>query len=365
MTQIFLIRHAEAEGNMYRRVQGQSEQPLTARGREQAASLAPRFADMEITAVYSSDYARAEDTARGALGDRDIPIVRDKRLREMCFGVWEGLPWGEVAWRWPEQMAFFRGDASRWDVPGCESLAHTQERMLDFVLDMEKKHPGGNVVAAGHSTSIQALMARLHGIPFNDAVYPANTAVALLQVENGVCRVVYENDDSHLKAAPFVPVMGAYDLRFTRFDMTNGRERYLACYRDAWQVAHGSLTGFQAENCWRAAAARAAESPESLQAAWRREDFAGVLALDESRGAGRGLGWIAFCYIVPELRGHHCGIQLIGQAAARFRALGRRAMRLTVAPGNPALAFYRWAGFVPAGQEPGALEPLWVMEKTL
>ena len=79
----------------------------------------------------------------------------------------------------------------------------------------------------------------------------------------------------------------------------------------------------------------------------------------------RGIGWIAFLYVVPELRGHHCGIQLVGTAAMRFRQLGRRAMRLTVAPENPALGFYEKAGFVRVGTEAGALGDLLVMEWTL
>ena len=79
----------------------------------------------------------------------------------------------------------------------------------------------------------------------------------------------------------------------------------------------------------------------------------------------RGIGWIAFLYVVPELRGHHCGIQLVGTAAIRFRQLGRRAMRLTVAPENPALGFYEKAGFVRVGTEAGALGDLLVMEWTL
>ena len=56
---------------------------------------------------------------------------------------------------------------------------------------------------------------------------------------------------------------------------------------------------------------------------------------------------------------------MLAQAAAHFRARGRRAMRLTVAPGNPALAFYEHLGFARVGSEPGALEDLWIMERTL
>ena len=105
--------------------------------------------------------------------------------------------------------------------------------------------------------------------------------------------------------------------------------------------------------------------PARITEALVENEFAGILTLDERRGRERGIGWIAFLYVVPELRGHHCGIQLVGTAAMRFRQLGRRAMRLTVAPENPALGFYEKAGFVRVGTEAGALGDLLVMEWTL
>ena len=154
-------------------------------------------------------------------------------------------------------------------------------------------------------------------------------------------------------------------LRFAPYDTANGRERYLNCYRDAWRIAHGSLAGFDPGACWRGALLRAEHAPDALTAAWLGEEFAGVLALDDRRGSWRGLGWIAFCYIVPALRGRGYGAALISRAEEHYRALDRKALRLTVAPGNPALGFYKKQGFVPAGTERGALEDLYVMEKEL
>ena len=123
--------------------------------------------------------------------------------------------------------------------------------------------------------------------------------------------------------------------------------------------------GFNASACWLSAQLHSAEAPGCITEALVENEFAGILTLDERRGRERGIGWIAFLYVVPKLRGHHCGIQLVGTAAMRFRQLGRRAMRLTVAPENPALGFYEKAGFVRIGTEAGALGDLLVMEWTL
>ena len=63
MTTIYLIRHAEAEGNVYRVYQGQHDTLLTETGKLQAQALGERFRDVHVDAVYSSDLYRAAATA--------------------------------------------------------------------------------------------------------------------------------------------------------------------------------------------------------------------------------------------------------------------------------------------------------------
>ena len=64
MTDIYLIRHAEAEGNLYRRAHGQYDSNLTTLGRRQLLPLAERFRDIPIDALYSSDLVRTEHGQR-------------------------------------------------------------------------------------------------------------------------------------------------------------------------------------------------------------------------------------------------------------------------------------------------------------
>ena len=377
MTQIFLVRHGEAEGNIYRRAQGQNDTNLTPRGRRQVEALASRFAGIPLAAAFSSDLRRARETALAALGGRDMPVTPDPRLREMCFGEWEDRPWGQIDWEEMDNKIAFLTDPARWYVPGGERYDAVQDRMLSALTDIALRHEGGAVLAASHGMAIRLLLARLRGIPserISEVRLPDNASVTLLRWEDGGFGIEYENDVSHLPEKPFTPyrpldpaqAAGSWDLRFAPFDTSpEGRERFLACYRDAWRLAHGSLRGFDAKACWRAALARAADDSDSLAAALRGDDFAGLLALDPRRGAAHGYGWIAFVYVAPEMRGHGCGYQLLGEAVSRCRKLGRRALRLTVAPGNPALAFYEKAGFVRVDTEPGALEPLLVMEMTI
>ena len=138
MTQIFLVRHGQSEGNLFRRVQGQTDVELTADGRAQLPYLTKRFAETPLAAVYTSPLRRAEETAAAIVGRQDIPVFVDKRLIEMCFGAWEMRPWGEVNLESPELKRAFLHDPDRWHVPGSEAHTAVQERMLAAMTDIAR-----------------------------------------------------------------------------------------------------------------------------------------------------------------------------------------------------------------------------------
>ena len=147
MTQIFLVRHGQSEGNLFRRVQGQTDVELTADGKAQLPYLTKRFAETPLAAVYTSPLRRAEETAAAIVGGRDIPVFVDKRLIEMCFGAWEMRPWGEVNLESPELKRAFLHDPDRWHVPGSEAHTAVQKRMLAAMTDIARANDGKTVAA--------------------------------------------------------------------------------------------------------------------------------------------------------------------------------------------------------------------------
>ena len=96
MTTIYLIRHAEAEGNLYRRVHGWYDSLITENGYRQIAALRGRFADVPIDAVYSSDLFRTGTTARAIYPGHGLELHTTPGLREIGVGVWEDKPWGAL-----------------------------------------------------------------------------------------------------------------------------------------------------------------------------------------------------------------------------------------------------------------------------
>ena len=108
MTTIYLIRHAEAEGNVFRRIHGQYDSCVTPNGRRQIAALAQRFAGIPVDAVYTSDLKRTCLTATAIYRQKGLPLHRDARFREVGLGPWEDTPFGELERRYPAQLhAFF------------------------------------------------------------------------------------------------------------------------------------------------------------------------------------------------------------------------------------------------------------------
>ena len=90
---VYLIRHAEAEGNLYRRVHGWYDSLITENGYRQIAALRGRFADVPIDAVYSSDLFRTGTTARAIYPGHGLELHTTPGLREIGVGVGEDKPW--------------------------------------------------------------------------------------------------------------------------------------------------------------------------------------------------------------------------------------------------------------------------------
>lgn len=76
--------------------------PLDDIGRSQAAALADFMRDDVFDVAVASDLSRARETATIVLGERATILDTDPRLREMRFGVWEGLAWPQIVARYPE-----------------------------------------------------------------------------------------------------------------------------------------------------------------------------------------------------------------------------------------------------------------------
>lgn len=162
MTTLLLARHGESDWNRARRWQGFADRPLTQRGRAQAAELAERLGDIAIDAIYSSDLARARETAKAVAASQGLDVTQLAELREVDVGSWEGLTREEAEVLFPEGFRRWRAGGTGWE--DGESYGEMAERVLAEVDGIVGRHDGGRVLIVSHAGPIRAIHAAALGM---------------------------------------------------------------------------------------------------------------------------------------------------------------------------------------------------------
>jgi broad specificity phosphatase PhoE len=148
VTELLLIRHGETDWNAEGRLQGHTDRPLNDHGRRQAQRLADELAGEELEAIYSSDLARARETAE-IVGERlGLPVVLDPDLREKNWGTWEGLT--------PVER-------DTVELVG-ESTEEHAARTLGALRRIAERHPEGRVLVVTHGGSLRRVQVEVLGV---------------------------------------------------------------------------------------------------------------------------------------------------------------------------------------------------------
>ena len=199
MTEIYLIRHGQAEGNVFRRIHGQYDSLLTPTGILQAKCVEKRFQDIRIDGCFSSDLTRTSLTARSIYVPKNLRLRRDPRFREVNLGVWEDLPFGYLDAFQPERMHAFNHNPPKWNVTGGETYPEYTSRFIEGMVDAAKEFDGGTVAIFGHGAVIRGTLMRLFFDDDCDKLpYCDNTGVCKLIYDRGRFSYEFVNDNSHI-----------------------------------------------------------------------------------------------------------------------------------------------------------------------
>jgi broad specificity phosphatase PhoE len=177
-TTFYFVRHGESEGNAARVFTGQTDSPLTARGRLQAAAVAEELAKVKFDRIISSDLSRTRDTAELIAKRRGIPVEIVPELREInvgdrtgtSFDETRGLPnWnddGFVAW------------------PGGETLDQVLTRTLGAIGRLTRESRGKTILVVGHGGVNRILLSHFLGIlPKLDRTPGGNTNISVVHTD--------------------------------------------------------------------------------------------------------------------------------------------------------------------------------------
>lgn len=363
MTQIYLIRHAEAEGNLYRRMHGQYNSGITELGFRQIEALGRRFQDIHLDAVYASDLCRTMETAAVLCRQKHLPLHTDKRLREINVGVWEDVPFGNALAEWPGAMSQFLLDPNEFRLEGAETYGEVARRAEEALRDIAAQNPGKTVAVAAHRIIISAVLEHLfpETVGVNGS---ANTAISRLTFDGGKFSLVYCHNADHLTGSERRAHLGGTDRDMRFLPMGDAVEEYIRYRKDAWQVVYGDLRGFDGSGFWLDAQRTVGPDPEAMVVGYLAGKPVGMIQLSPDRDREKGVGYIPFLYLREPYRHQGLGIQLIGHAVSFYRKLGRTKLQLSVAPTNEhALAFYDKFGFTQVKRQRGRFGHLLLLEK--
>ena len=326
MTRLYLIRHAEAEGNLYRIAHGHYDSLITERGYKQIAALRDRFADIHVDAVYASDLFRTRTTARAIYEPKGLTLHTTPAFREVGIGVWEGHTWQELAMTEPEELHRFNRDMRQWHVEGGETVEGVLTRYIPALQRIAEEYDGKTVAVFSHGTALRLVLGTLQGLTMeeiNQTRHADNTAVSMLEYEKGQFRVIYRDDNSHLMAS---------DLS------TLARQ---AWWKDKRMAEKGEYYAPMTDRDRAVLNQHGGNVPsEGRVIAVRYEDepIGGVQMLP-----GGVIGWY---WLRPDWRGKRLGVPPLGQAVQYFRAQGVENLRIHCGDEN-LRPFFVSLGFVP------------------
>lgn len=198
MTTLYLIRHAEAEGNVFRRLQGQYDAMITPNGMKQIAALQKRFKNIPVDAVYASDLTRTCTTAAAIYRAKNLPLHKDARFREIGCGVWENLPFGYLDRVHHDLNRDFTRRPRLWQVEGSEHFEDYTHRFMEAMDEIARRHEGGSAAIFSHGMVMRGVLQTLFFPEKENLGHSENTAVTKLIWENGSYTLEYLNDASHL-----------------------------------------------------------------------------------------------------------------------------------------------------------------------
>jgi alpha-ribazole phosphatase/probable phosphoglycerate mutase len=170
LTRAFLCRHGEPEESIRGRICGALDVGLSRTGRKQAQGLAAALAPASLAAVYSSPQRRAVETASAIAAACRLAPVELEALREIDFGVFEGLTYDEAAARYPDVYREWMENPARARFPGGETYEDLRARVSEALDEILRRHEGRAFTVVAHGGVIRTVLAISLEVP-NGAIF--------------------------------------------------------------------------------------------------------------------------------------------------------------------------------------------------
>ena len=158
---IYFAAHSTTKDNEAHLSSGWKDIELSDLGIQQSKEMGERFKDIKLDLICCSDLKRAVDTVKIAFGDK-IPVVIDKRLRELNYGDFNGKP--------SKIVGPMKKERIKEPFPNGESYEQTTIRVHAFFRELKKNHSEKTVLVVGHRTTQFGLDTLVEGKALEDCL---------------------------------------------------------------------------------------------------------------------------------------------------------------------------------------------------
>jgi broad specificity phosphatase PhoE len=160
---LFLVRHGDTRySGTYC---GSTNPPLTRRGRDQGSIAAGILSKFQIDICYSSPMLRAQQTALILQRRLKIPLITRASLKEIDFGLWEGLRFQEIETKWPIMAEHWLKDPMTVRIPSAETFACLRGRIKRLLGRIRCQISSGQILIVAHGGPLAAIVLELLCLP--------------------------------------------------------------------------------------------------------------------------------------------------------------------------------------------------------
>ncbi len=159
-TRFAIMRHGETQWNRQKRIQGQSDSPLTRQGRLAVEHWAQHLKSYAWDRLLVSDLGRAQETAQIINAVLKLPCTTEARLREQNWGRWTSLTIAHLRQTLGDRITRMEAQGWQFRPPDGESREAVWQRSHQALLDAARRWPGQTLLVIAHGGVIKCLIYR-------------------------------------------------------------------------------------------------------------------------------------------------------------------------------------------------------------
>ncbi len=191
MGKLVLVRHGQSQWNLENRFTGWVDVPITPLGETEARRAGRELKGIKFDVAFTSELKRAQQTLDVILeeiGQKDLPVKKDKALNERHYGDLQGLDKAETAKKYGDAQVHIWRRSFDVKPPNGESLKDTAARTLPYfdANILPEVRNGKNVLVSAHGNSLRAILMELEKL----------TPEQIMTVNIGTCLPIYYDIDA-------------------------------------------------------------------------------------------------------------------------------------------------------------------------